>query len=418
MAARSGRDVPSWTGERLLPRLAPAERVFFLARVKTAGAIAVLAVTSVRVLVVTDPRVQHGPSMVRSAVSGTLWVAGRNARLEVRDGRLALSFNGLDASCADTLGGLLPLVLFVDEDVVERPARPTQRPQARRPSGPGNERIETPARPEQQPGAPRSQTAEGNGRTDGGKGGSPASVPPPFATAAGLQYRLELHQPVWSWQDAEALAANLLSSLGFHNERVTPSGPDAGVDAVADGAVAQAKHQQQVVGAPVVQALYGVAQSRGAQGVFLASSRYSPAAVRFAEDTGVALYVFDDAGTVTARSSRAEALIQAAQKQDSTWSSRMKVRLDRLDAAQASEEIQRLTGHSQWLMAVAGQRQRRDGSRKEAKAVSKALGDVNAALQALKQSERTTGPQRKAHLAAAKRQVKSAAGHLGVKVPR
>ncbi len=190
------------------------------------------------------------------------------------------------------------------------------------------------------------------------------------------------------------------------------------MDAVADGAVAQSKFQQQAVGAPVVQALYGVAQSRQAQGVFLTSSKYTAAAVRFAEEAGVALFVHDDEGAVTARSSRAEALLVAARERDAGWASRMAFRAERRDAERASAEVQRLLGNVRWLTAAAADRQRRDDSRKGVKAVRKALAEVDAALQQLKECERVTGARRRSHLSTARWQLSAAAGHLGVKLPR
>ena len=41
--------------------------------------------------------------------------------------------------------------------------------------------------------------------------------------------------------DFESVAAEWMLGVGFSNVRKTPLGPDGGVDAIADGTVAQAK---------------------------------------------------------------------------------------------------------------------------------------------------------------------------------
>lgn len=74
---------------------------------------------------------------------------------------------------------------------------------------------------------------------------------------------------------------------------MTGRGADGGVDVVAAAAVAQVKAEVVPVGAPVVQQTFGIASARGVAGLVFALAGFTPAAVRFAEDAGVALFRFD-----------------------------------------------------------------------------------------------------------------------------
>lgn len=425
VSARVGGSLPWWTAERLLPRLAAHEQVDLVCQVAVQGTIQVLAVTTGRVLLVTDPRATLGPALVRDSVFGTVSSGSGGPQSFLTDGHVQVTFDHLPVEHLQAVCGLLPQVRrMAGLSVSAPPPAPTRRAKPLEPSGRTIPAAEKARKASTTDSVPRRRPRVGGSQASAGSDpvvAPPAKVvalPAPAATAEGPVYRLVLSQPVFSWLDAEALAATLLGALGFHNARVTPAGPDAGIDAEADGAVAQAKYQQQAVGAPVVQALYGVAQSRQAQGVFLSHSRFTPAALRFAEGTGVALYVYDEQGTVTAKNKQAEELVRAAKDRDADWASRARFARERKHAEQISAEVQALLGQVQWLTAVVADRQRRDFTRKGLKAQRKATDEISKALQDLTKVEQSTGWQRKSHLSSAKAHLKSGAAQVGVKLPR
>lgn len=103
--------------------------------------------------------------------------------------------------------------------------------------------------------------------------------------------------PVLTWQDAETLAAAHMRRYGFEDARSTASGADGGLDVVATFGVAQVKFLSAPVGRPVVQALRGAAHGYE-HAFFYALSGYTASAVQFADEAAVALWQFDQFGTV------------------------------------------------------------------------------------------------------------------------
>jgi hypothetical protein len=93
--------------------------------------------------------------------------------------------------------------------------------------------------------------------------------------------------------DAELVAADWMTYLGFGKARVTPIGVDAGIDVHAERGVAQVKFEAVPTGRPVVQGLFGAATGEGKPGVFFSSAGYTAEAVSWAERVGVALFRFD-----------------------------------------------------------------------------------------------------------------------------
>lgn len=111
------------------------------------------------------------------------------------------------------------------------------------------------------------------------------------------------------WLDAEELAAwYMRENLGMSGARITGSGNDRGIDVVAEGAVAQVKHVNAPVGAPVVQAALGAGHGNEVV-LFFALSEYTRQAEEFAARAGVCLFHYDVYGEVRARNSHARDLV-------------------------------------------------------------------------------------------------------------
>lgn len=99
-------------------------------------------------------------------------------------------------------------------------------------------------------------------------------------------------------EDAEAAAAAWMRANGWPDAKTTGAGADGGLDVVASGAVAQVKAEMKPSGRPVVQALYGIAAHARATPLFFSLAGYTPEAVAWADDAGVALLSFDLQGDV------------------------------------------------------------------------------------------------------------------------
>ena len=104
--------------------------------------------------------------------------------------------------------------------------------------------------------------------------------------------RTRIHTPT----EAETFVAKWLRSQGFRSVRATPPSSDAGIDVTASGISVQVKrYASKGVGRPEVQQLVGAARV-GDVAVFFTSSRYTDAAVEYADQRGAALFAFDFAG--------------------------------------------------------------------------------------------------------------------------
>lgn len=135
------------------------------------------------------------------------------------------------------------------------------------------------------------------------------------------------------WRDAEELAAwYLRESLGMSGARITGSGNDGGIDVVADGAIAQVKHVNAPVGAPVVQAALGAGHGSGAV-LFFALSGYTRQAEVFAAKSDVCLFQYDIYGEVRAKNESARKLVANGKKPATT--SIQDVRMNELRAKAA-----------------------------------------------------------------------------------
>ncbi len=118
-----------------------------------------------------------------------------------------------------------------------------------------------------------------------------------------------------TWEDAEHLAVSHMRQLGFDDAAATRTSGDGGVDVVAKFAVAQVKHYQTgAIGAPAVQQLRGAAHN-ARWPLFYTSLGYTPAAVTFADDAGVALFVYTAEGGVRAFNGHARDLVSEGLRQ-------------------------------------------------------------------------------------------------------
>jgi hypothetical protein len=91
--------------------------------------------------------------------------------------------------------------------------------------------------------------------------------------------------------DFEAAAADWMRAWGFCRVRVTRAGRDGGIDVESDEAVAQVKAWMVPIGSPAIQQLKGAAHD-GRTPIFFSLMEYTPSAVQFADQAGVALFRF------------------------------------------------------------------------------------------------------------------------------
>lgn len=133
---------------------------------------------------------------------------------------------------------------------------------------------------------------------------SPETPPPPTWAAGarrsdtrrGGDESWQWHRPVQMWQDAEQLAADHMTYLGFQGVIGTMSGSDGGLDVVAEGAAAQVKFHTDPTGSPDIQRLRGAANPFSRR-LFYATA-YSPAALMAANQLGIATFQYTHAGLV------------------------------------------------------------------------------------------------------------------------
>lgn len=96
-----------------------------------------------------------------------------------------------------------------------------------------------------------------------------------------------------NFKDAERAACDWLRNFGYHDAALTTPGRDGGVDVYGSDFVAQVKMEAKPTGAPVVQAIAGIAAAQGKKAFFFSSAGYTQAARDFALQGGVALFQFD-----------------------------------------------------------------------------------------------------------------------------
>lgn len=118
-------------------------------------------------------------------------------------------------------------------------------------------------------------------------------------------------------RDAETCALLWMRYMGYRDAELTGSGPDGGLDVVADGAVAQVKFQAHTVGAPELQRLFGArVHATHRQLLFFTGTGYSPKAAAYAADAGIALFTYDPVGQAQPVNAAAAQLLARAQQDD------------------------------------------------------------------------------------------------------
>ena len=118
----------------------------------------------------------------------------------------------------------------------------------------------------------------------------------------------QLDTQVIGWKEAEKLARDYMRMIGFADARLTPPGPDGGIDVVSVEAVAQVKWHVAQIGSPELQALFGVAALEGKSALFFAQ-KYSQEALRWGTKSKMALFRFKPSGDIEAVSSEAKRLV-------------------------------------------------------------------------------------------------------------
>lgn len=106
---------------------------------------------------------------------------------------------------------------------------------------------------------------------------------------------------------AEENAARLLREWGFPDARTPGEGPDGGIDVRATGALAQVKYRAGLTGRPEVQKLFGARGTGDEQLFFFTATGYSDQAVEYADEVGIALFVYDPTGKAEAVNKSARA---------------------------------------------------------------------------------------------------------------
>jgi Restriction endonuclease len=91
----------------------------------------------------------------------------------------------------------------------------------------------------------------------------------------------------------EQQAASAMRAWGHAGATATSGGPDSGIDVAAAGAVAQVKAWTKAAGRPDVQRLVGAAP-KGKAALFFSLSGFTPQAIAYANERGVALFTFTD----------------------------------------------------------------------------------------------------------------------------
>lgn len=108
---------------------------------------------------------------------------------------------------------------------------------------------------------------------------------------------------------AEELAAQWMRYLGEPHAQTTTYVGDGGIDVVGERLIAQVKHFEGRVGVAPIRELAGVAVHDGRQPLFFTQTGYAAGAITFADQAGVALFVYDaPRGELTAWNERARQL--------------------------------------------------------------------------------------------------------------
>ncbi|MGW0189178.1 restriction endonuclease [Streptomyces sp. NPDC003362] len=135
-----------------------------------------------------------------------------------------------------------------------------------------------------------------------------AALPAPAAPAAGRpEPRL-----IRTARDAELIAVDWMRYLGFTDAVATPVGADEGIDVISGAGLAQVKMEGSPTTRPTVQQLHGVATAKEREALFFSLAGYTPPAVAWASQHGIALFQYDYQGAPQAINPPALRLLETA----------------------------------------------------------------------------------------------------------
>lgn len=120
-------------------------------------------------------------------------------------------------------------------------------------------------------------------------------------------------QYIKTFAQAEQNAARQMRALGYTDARVTPPGPDGGIDVLSSTAVAQVKWRGAQVSRPDLHRLYGARGGRHhLDMLFFAATNYSGPAIQYANEVDIALFVYSPAGELDPVNRSAQRLVAKA----------------------------------------------------------------------------------------------------------
>nr|WP_280451432.1 restriction endonuclease [Nocardia cyriacigeorgica] len=120
-------------------------------------------------------------------------------------------------------------------------------------------------------------------------------------------------QYIKTFAQAEQNAARQMRALGYTDARVTPPGPDGGIDVLSSTAVAQVKWRGAQVSRPDLHRLYGARGGRHhLDMLFFAATNYSGPAIQYANEVDIALFVYFPTGELDPVNRSAQRLVTKA----------------------------------------------------------------------------------------------------------
>ncbi|WP_425295526.1 MULTISPECIES: restriction endonuclease [Nocardia] len=120
-------------------------------------------------------------------------------------------------------------------------------------------------------------------------------------------------QYIKTFAQAEQNAARQMRALGYTDARVTPPGPDGGIDVLSSTAVAQVKWRGAQVSRPDLHRLYGARGGRHhLDMLFFAATNYSGPAIQYANEVDIALFVYFPTGELDPVNRSAQRLVAKA----------------------------------------------------------------------------------------------------------
>ncbi|WP_159049065.1 restriction endonuclease [Streptomyces sp. NRRL B-3648] len=113
-------------------------------------------------------------------------------------------------------------------------------------------------------------------------------------------------------RESELVAVDWMRYLGFTDAVATPVGADEGIDVISGRGLAQVKMEGSRTTRPIVQQLHGVATAKEKKALFFSMAGYTPPALAWASEHGIALFQYDRQGTPQAVNTPALRLLETA----------------------------------------------------------------------------------------------------------